>query len=163
MARTTGGEIDEQERSQTVGGGIEYGFLKDLVGFQLRFAAIAIYRDFKAALAGHEITQHQHGVLQIVALNPASTPAQIAEALGTDRPTMVDIIRKLEDRGLLRRQKSTLDGRRAELFLSDEGAGFLGEVNHKIREHEARITADMTEAELQTLMSLLRRIHDQGF
>lgn len=142
---------------------IEYGILPGLIGFHLRFAALAVFRDFTAHLSHLGITQHQHGVMEIIALNPGATPAVIADALGTDRPTLAEIIDKLEERKLVQRRQSLVDGRRRELFLSDAGKALLDRANALIEEHEARIVAGMKRSEIDRLLALLRRLHGRTF
>ncbi len=157
--RKTVEETDEKPTAAS----IDYGFLSGNVGFHMRFAAIAIYRDFTSTLDALNLTQHQHGVMQIISLNPGESQANIADVLGTDRVTMIAIIDKLEERDLISRRPSKVDRRRRELHLTNAGSELLKKANRLIRQHEARITKELGPEEVDALLIALRSIHGRQF
>lgn len=135
--------------------------LPDLLGFHIRLAHIAIYRDFTASLADLDLTQKQGAALQLIGANPAVSQVDLAATLGTDRATMMAMIDRLEQRGYLSRRRSTEDRRRQELFLTEAGESVLAASKQVIAEHERRFTTRFTPSELKTLVNALRRIHQQ--
>ncbi|HWA62088.1 MAG TPA: MarR family transcriptional regulator [Caulobacteraceae bacterium] len=141
---------------------LDLGALPQLLGFHLRLAQVAFYRDFAASLAHLDLTQKQVAVLQIIEANPGVSQVDVAAALGTDRATMMAIVDRLEDRGLLARERSAADRRRQELKLTLVGAGVLAEALDAVAEHEARFKARFSDAELEALTTALRRIHQQA-
>jgi DNA-binding MarR family transcriptional regulator len=142
---------------------INYGPLPDLIGFHLRFAATALYREYTAAVGETGLTQHQHGIVQLAALNPGLTQAEIADALGTDRVSLIAIIDKLEARDLIRRERSVSDRRRQELQVTPEGRALLARGNALIKKHEAQIAGRLLPDQLNSLLDALRRIHGRDF
>ena len=76
------------------------GALDGVLGFHVRMAAAAIYRDFAASMAALELTQKQFAVLELIACNSGVSQTDLAATLGTDRATMMALIDRLEARGL---------------------------------------------------------------
>ena len=68
------------------------------------------------------------------------------------------MIDRLEARGLVERAPSPTDRRSYALRLSPEGARLVATLRPLVRKHEARIAADLTADEQETLRRLLRRI-----
>lgn len=136
--------------------------LPDLVGFHLRLAHVAMYRDFATALSDLDLTQKQCATLTLIGANPAVSQVDLAATLGTDRATMMAMVDRLEQRGLLLRRRSVGDRRRQELNLTPEGEAMLVRAKRAIAQHERRFTQRFTADELKGLMSALRRIHQQG-
>ncbi len=141
--------------------GLDLDGLPDLLGFHLRLAQVAIYRDFAIAMSELDLTQKQCATLQLIGANPGTSQVDLAGTLGADRATMMAMVDRLEDRGYLTRQRSISDRRRQHLHLTDTGRKVLTKAKATIDAHEATFTARFTPAELEALMEALRRIHQQ--
>jgi DNA-binding MarR family transcriptional regulator len=135
--------------------------LPDLLGFHLRMAQIAVYRDFALALAELDLSQKQCATLQLIGANPGVSQVDLAATLGTDRATMMAIIDRLEQRGFIIRRRSAVDRRRQELYLTPSGQATLAKAKRAISEHERRFTARFSEDELRALVGALSKIHRQ--
>jgi DNA-binding MarR family transcriptional regulator len=155
---------DHSGREQGVAGpraSLRLGELGDRLGFHLRLAHTAMWRDFAAAMARLDLTQRQAGVLELIADNPGVSQVDLAAALVTDRATMMAIVDRLDDRGLVQRRRSIEDRRRQELHLTAQGATMVEETRRTIRAHEARFKGLFTPAELEALTAALKRIHQR--
>ncbi|MET0182356.1 MAG: MarR family transcriptional regulator [Caulobacterales bacterium] len=141
--------------------GIALGGLAELLGFHIRMAHLAMFRDFTEALAGLDLTQKQCATLQLIGANPRVSQAEIATALDMDRATMMAIIDRLENRGLVTRVRSAEDRRRQELHLTASGQSALSGAMTAIAAHEAHFKSRFTPAELDALLNALQRIHSQ--
>lgn len=142
-------------------GRLDLGGLAGLLGFHLRLAHVAMYRDFAAALAKLDLTQKQCAVLQLVAANPGVSQVDLAATLGSDRATMMALVDRLEQRELLVRRRSPVDRRRQELTLTPEGRKILTRANRAIAAHEKTFTGRFSPTELEALLAALGRIHGQ--
>jgi len=142
-------------------GKLDLDGLPDLLGFHLRLAHVAMYRDFANALAELELTQKQCATLQLIGSNPGVSQVDLAATLGTDRATMMAMIDRLEQRGLVVRRRSAADRRRQELNLTEDGERTLERTKRAIAKHERRFTSRFTADELKALFNALSRIHQQ--
>lgn len=143
------------------GAGLDLEGLDSLLGFHLRLAHVAVYRDFMSSLAELDLTQKQCAVLQLIGANPAVSQVDLAATLGADRATMMAVVDRLEQRGFLTRVRSKEDRRRQELYLTDDGEVMLTKAKAAIAEHEAKFTRRFSAQELRTLVGALSRIHQQ--
>lgn len=147
-------QTDEAGRSP-----LATGLLDHLVGFHLRMAQAAIYRDFVASVSGLGITQKQFAVLELISTNPGVSQIDLAGALGTDRATMMGLVERLGARGWLDRQVSRVDRRRQELRLTAAGQETLATARHLVIEHERRLLAGLTPDDRSALLAALKRLH----
>ena len=137
---------------------LDLGVLDDLLGFHLRMALLAVYRDFTSALDGFDLTQRQVATLELVRANPGASQVDLAGVLGTDRATMMSVVDRLEKRHLLKRERSREDRRRQELHLTDAGRKVLAQAKSRIAEHERKFKSRFSEAELEALVQALKRV-----
>lgn len=142
-------------------GGLDRGLLPSLLGYMLRRAQSAVFGDFAAtfARAGEALTPGEFGLLVLVERNAGLSQMALAHALGIDRSTLVPILDRLQTRGLLVRQRSPTDGRTHALALTQAGAKAQARFARLVRAHEKRIAADLSPAEVRTLIELLERVH----
>lgn len=129
------------------------------LGFHIRMAQVAMHRDFLAALKPLDLSQKSCAVLTLLRENPGIRQIDLANALVTDRATMMAIVDRLQDRGLLYRERSKIDRRRQDLFLTEAGAEILSRADALIEAHEARFTGQFSKAELGLLTELLMRVY----
>ena len=138
---------------------IDYDLLPGLVGYHLRRAQAVVFDDFMGAMDEYDVTPGQFGVLTLIGANPRLSQSALARAIGVERSTMVEVIDKLEQRGLVERQPSSADRRSYALMLSDPGGELLTRLRSVVRSHERRIAKGLDGDEKATLIALLRRLH----
>jgi DNA-binding MarR family transcriptional regulator len=134
--------------------------LDGLLGYRLRRAQGAMHRDYMEAVAGLDLTQKQSATMWLITSNPGVAQVSVAAALGMDRATMMAVIDRLEERGLVIRKKSTVDRRRQELFATPAGLTLLRKVKKRVAEHEKKFKALFTQAELAAFLAALQKFQD---
>ena len=117
-----------------------------------------MFNDFVKAMADVQITPGQFGVITIINSNPGLTQSALARAVGIERSTMVAVIDALEDRGLVERRPSPNDRRSYALVLSEKGKELHRDLEPLIKEHEQRISGDLTDEEKDQLIGYLTRM-----
>lgn len=136
----------------------DFSGLDQLLGYRLRRAQGAVYRNYLATLNGLKLTQKQAAVLWLVMSNPRVAQGAIGSALGMDRATMMVLVDRLEERGLVRRLHSRIDARRRELQATAAGQRVMAEARLRIARHESQMQGLFSAAELRTLQRLLGRL-----
>ncbi len=136
---------------------LDHGLLLRLVGYQLRLAQLAVFRDFGRATADLGLTPGRFGMLVLIEANPGVTQSELARAVGLDRSTMVALLDQLEDRRLVARRQGA-DRRTNGLWLAAPGQRLLGRMKRRVAAHEARVAARLTRAERELLLGALRRL-----
>lgn len=137
---------------------LDFGPLPGLVGYAMRRKQVAVFADFIATLAELGLRPAQFSVLLLIERNPGRRQSEIAEALGIQRPNFVAMMEEMDRRGLTRRLTSEADRRSYVLELTDSGRTLLERATALVREHEARITRNLSRDEVDRLLALLARI-----
>lgn len=131
------------------------GVLPRLLGYRLRLAQQAVFREFASSVA--EISPGRAGMLLLVDANPGVTQGRLAQAVGLDRSTMVGVIDALEERRLLERRRGE-DRRTNGLWLTPGGRSFVARLTRRIERHERRVAAHLSAAERAQLLALLEKL-----
>jgi DNA-binding MarR family transcriptional regulator len=136
------------------------GILPELLGYRLRRAQRAVYDSFLARVgATEDITPGLFGMAQVIAANPGLYQSRLADAMGVDRSTIVNVIHKLEARGLVERTGSRRDGRANALRVTPGGRVALRRIEGLIRRHEEEVARVLSAEERRTLMDLLAKLY----
>lgn len=106
------------------------------------------------------LTGPQFAVLTAVDTSPGEDQGSLACSVALDRSTMADIVRRLEDRGLITRRADLHDGRRKLLHLTDEGARVLREVGARARQLDERLLSGYPPPDRDRLLSELTALAD---
>ena len=137
---------------------IDRGLLEGLVGYHLRRAQIAIFRDFAESVGTLDLTPGQFGVLELIARNAGLNQSALARALGVDRSTLVAVLDRLQADGLIERRPSATDRRSHELVLTEGGESRVEAARKAIRAHEARMLSGLPDDEVEALIRALKTI-----
>lgn len=138
--------------------GLDYEALADLLGYHLRRAQVAAYQNFAEVLNGSNVSPGQVGVLILVRANPGVNQTRVGNGLGIDRSTLVAVIDRLEERGLVARTPSPRDRRSHALMLTQAGEDYLADLLPRVRDHERQIATRLTDGDRKQLIELLGRV-----
>ena len=134
------------------------GPLPGLLGYRLRLAQQAVFRDFCATVS--ELPPGRVGILLLIEANPGVTQSRLAQAVGLDRSTLVGVLHALQARDLLERRRGQ-DRRTNGLWLTRSGRTLVAGLKRRIRAHERRVAAALTAEEREQLLLLLKKLADQ--
>ena len=106
------------------------------------------------------VTGPQRLVIRMVALKPGISPSELARTLHFHKSTVTIILRSLERARLVKRSKSTVDGRSITLRLTEKGARIArrkrGTVEAVVRTVLSRTSGSDIEITRRLLESLAR-------
>lgn len=138
----------------------DLGGLNDILGLRIRLAHGAVYRHFTETFAELDLTQKQVSALWLVHDNPGISQIDMGGRLRMDRATTMTIVNRLQERGYVRRERSTSDGRKQALYVTEAGSAALAEAKRCIGEHEAWLKSRFSAEEIDKLVEMLARIHE---
>jgi DNA-binding MarR family transcriptional regulator len=130
----------------------------DGVAFLLVQLGFQAGRQFGERLAPLGLEQRQAGMLARLAANEGKSQQAIAALLGINATQMVFLVDELERLGLVERKRNPADRRSHALYLTGPGRAMLTRVRAATADHEASITAGLSEGERGELLTLLRRV-----
>lgn len=137
---------------------IEIGYLSEHIGYVVRRAQLAIFKDFIQTMAPVDIRPAQYSVLIVIDRNPGLTQAELGRALAIKRANLVGMLNELERRKLARRVASPSDRRSHALHLTANGRQMLARFHRLALEHETRATRTLDAGEKRILLDLLGRV-----
>jgi DNA-binding MarR family transcriptional regulator len=135
---------------------LKAGFLEGLLGYRLRLAQQAVFRDFAAHVAAEfpGVSPGRVGILFLVEANPGVTQSRLAGAVRLDRSTLVGVLHVLQAQGLLERRRGT-DRRTNGLWLTRAGSALAARLKSSIGAHERRVASRLSAGERARLLVLL--------
>lgn len=132
--------------------------LTGFLGYQLRQAQTASFRDLAAPLRDLGITPGEFSLLTIVNANPGLRQNVLVQVYGLDKSTLSVSVAALVRRGLLEQRRDREDRRRHSLQITEEGEKILAAATRVVQDQERRMLAALGEADRDNLMAALRRI-----
>jgi DNA-binding MarR family transcriptional regulator len=131
------------------------GVLPQLIGYRLRLAQQAVFRDFATSVG--EVSPGRAGILLLIEANPGVAQGRLAQAVRLDRSTMVGVVDTLEERGLIERRRAA-DRRSNGLWLTGPGRAFVAKLKRRIEAHERRVASQLSVTERAELLALLAKL-----
>ena len=153
---------DPPVRGPLVGDGgvpVDYGLLSELTGFAVKLVWIRGNGLLIEELGESGITPHRFSILEVIGRNPGMQQTQLAAALAMSRPAATLAIDFWEQRECVERRKIPDDRRSFGVFTTERGEQELERLRDVFRRADASLTADLSEAEVQQLRQLLKKIH----
>jgi DNA-binding MarR family transcriptional regulator len=131
------------------------------VGFVVSSVGYAIGRRFHQILAPLALEPREFALLRAVGAAEGKSQQAIGERLQIPPSRMVAFVDALEARGLLQRRPNPADRRARALYLTAAGRKLLGRAFVLAGELEADLCAQLSDAEREQLLELLRRVGSQ--
>ena len=103
--------------------------LKDQICYTLYATSMAVNRLYKPLLDSMGITYPQYLVLNALNEQDGQTIGGVAETLALESSTVTPLVKRLEQAGLVSRQRSRQDERQVEVFLTEAGRERLADSN----------------------------------
>lgn len=124
-------------------------------GHLLRRAQQRAVELFAAEIGPDGPTPPQFALLAALQRHPGSSQIALVQEIGIDRSTLAEMVRRLVQRGWIRRRRTLNDGRENALYLSAKGAAALAKAIPAARRVQARILASVPVAQREAAISLL--------
>jgi MarR family transcriptional regulator, temperature-dependent positive regulator of motility len=103
-------------------------------------------------------TQRQFAVMEAVSVKEGLTQTDLVKATGIDRSTLADLVARMTTKGLLTRERSTLDARAKAVRLSAEGQALLDGARPKVEAADRRIMALLPKGKRDGFLDLLSEL-----
>ncbi len=104
------------------------------------------------------LTQRQFAVLEAVSHKSGLTQTDLVRATGIDRSTLADLVSRMTTKGLLDRERSTLDARAKAVRLSAAGQAALETARPRVEAADKRIMALLPKSKRDGFLDLLAEL-----
>ncbi len=135
--------------------------LRDLIGYNLKRAYMAMREDFVATLEEFDLRVTTFSALVLIVDRPDMTQTQLAEALSIERSGVVLIVDELEGRELINRNRVEGDRRTYALRATLSGIRFREKVMAAAKAHEDHMLKKLNKKQRAALIEILNLIEDK--
>jgi DNA-binding MarR family transcriptional regulator len=111
-----------------------------------------IRREMRAGLANLGLSVPEYTALSVLHARPGLSNAQLARRSLLAPQSMLEVLAKLESRGLVRREVDPGHGRILRAALTDEGRALLSEADPVIEAIQDWLLADVSERDRATVL-----------
>lgn len=139
-------------------GGVDFGKLPGYIGYQVRQAQSAVFRDLSRSLRATGVTPGEFSLLTMLRANPDINSITLTRIYQLDKATLSLSIKGLVKRGLISSTRSASDRRYYSLRLTPAGSAVLRRVTRHIESQERAMDAVLAPGERALLIDLLGRI-----
>ncbi|MES5817547.1 MarR family transcriptional regulator [Streptomyces sp. RG80] len=103
------------------------------------------------------ITALQYTALTVLERHDGLSAAQLARDSFVTAQSIADLVRSLENRGLVRRERNPRNRRELLILLTDTGRELLAQCEEPVRELEERMVRDLTAHQTEQFRQALSR------
>ena len=118
----------------------------------------AVMVRFRPLLAGHDLTEQQWRVIRVLHEASPLDASEVAERACVLAPSLTRIIKSLEERGIIRRERDQGDARRALLSLNPGAVDLIRAVTPQSRAIYATIEARYGPEKIEQLIDMLNEL-----
>jgi len=115
----------------------------------------AVMVRFRPLLAERDMTEQQWRVVRVLGEDSPLDASEVANRACVLAPSLTRIIRALEDRKLITRDRDTGDGRRISLAIAPAGLAMIRELTPEIRLIYAHLEASYGRERMERLLDML--------
>ena len=125
------------------------------LGYKLNRAATIMNAAVEDALGPHGLSLMSWIVLSAISFNERTTVTELSKYTGIERTAVSRTASRLQEDGLLRREKSDSDARASELMLTPEGGELCQTLQSKIQLAMSSLLLDLSPNQISQLGALL--------
>lgn len=107
--------------------------------------------------AKHELTAQQYNALRLLKAEPQGLPTlELASRLISRAPDITRLVDRLEQRGLVKRERSVDDRRTVQVTITEVGSQLLRDLAGAVKECARKQLGHLSQEQQQQLIALLR-------
>lgn len=115
-------------------------------------------RNYSEALRQYNIHVGQDHALYQLWMEEGITQFELSKRMGCEPPTLTNMIKKLEEYGLVYRRRDSIDGRVSRVYLTSEGRALHGPVNEVWGNQQKKMLDNIFPEERLLLRRLMQQI-----
>ncbi len=151
--------MDDKDEADKRSTALSFGPLASIVGFHIARAAVATYDAYERFIGTpFELKKVEFSLLMVVKANDAIAPKRLARALAVTAPNLTMLLDRLQERGLINRERNPADGRSQHVVLTPAGQRLAHEAEAAAGPMEQSLLKHLSRAEHAMLIELLDKL-----
>jgi MarR family transcriptional regulator, lower aerobic nicotinate degradation pathway regulator len=122
---------------------------------RLQQIAVALFMEETAEFA---VTPVQYSALLAVRNHPGLDQTSLMKIIAFDRSTIGDVVKRLENKGLIRRASSDADRRTKTLYITPSGRQLLTKLKKAVDDAQDKIVGPLTRDERKEFMRMMHKL-----
>ena len=110
------------------------------------------------SLEEHNVGQGQVMFLLELYIEDGRNQEELADVLKIDKGTTARAIKKLEDNGLIRREKDEKDKRSNRVYLTEKGKSIKGNIFFTLNQWDKKMSEQLDKEEKELMIKLLKKV-----
>jgi len=132
--------------------------VEEAIGLLLAKTSARMRKNYADSLREVKIYVGQDHLLWQLWKKDGATQTELCELMGCEPPTLTNMLKKLEEYGLVTKKKDLSDARVTRVFLTDEGRALENPIMEIWRNHQKIMLKDISIEDQSTLKRLLLQI-----
>jgi DNA-binding MarR family transcriptional regulator len=138
---------------------LSLGVLTDVLGYHLAQATVTTMDTFERHVGKpFGLRKVEYSLLLLLLANGPLNPKRLGQALALSAPNLTMLLDRLQQRSLIRRERSATDGRSQNIVLTDAGRHQATESAAAAGAMEQELADRLSRAERLMLIELLRKV-----
>jgi DNA-binding MarR family transcriptional regulator len=158
MAKRKRRKPDRRSRANRTERRVDLSSLWTIAGFNLRMLDLRMMKSYSERIAETGLTPAAATIVLVLENNPGVALGKLADALLVKRPNMTKLVKRLENRGLIRRRAASDDRRSISVILTSAGQRQAKRLRTLQDLQDSFALAALSHAERFQLMMLIARI-----
>jgi MarR family transcriptional regulator for hemolysin len=151
--------MSDTARGKAAAAEVQLGTLAGLMGYHIAQAAVTTYAAFDEHIGKpFGLRKVEFSLLMLLLANGPLTPRQLAGTLTLTAPALTLLLDRLQQRGLLRRERNPNDGRSQHIVLTAKGRRMAEQTAAAAAPMECGLQTRLSRAEHAMLIELLCRL-----
>lgn len=145
-------------KARTLVDDVAFGKLPGYLGYQIRQAQSAIFRDLSRSIRALGLTPGEFSLLATLDANPGLSSMRLAAVYQLDKTSLSLAVKRLAERGLIASNRNEADRRYHALRLTPAGRALLRRATRHVEAQERAMDAVLAPGQRELLLVLLTRI-----
>lgn len=138
---------------------LSLGVLANVLGFHMAQATVTTTDTFVRHVGEpFGLRKVEYSLLMLLKANGPLSPKRLGQALALSAPNLTQLLDGLQQRGLIRRERSATDGRSQNIVLTTKGQRMADDTAAAAAPMEAELIGRLSHAERLMLIELLRKV-----
>lgn len=138
---------------------LSLGALSDVLGYHIAQARVTTMDSFVRHIGQpFGLRTVEYSLLLLLLANGPQSPKRLGQALALSAPNLTLLLDRLQQRGLIRRERSPTDGRSHNILLTEAGRRMADDGAAAAEPMERELDDRLSQAERMMLIELLRKV-----
>lgn len=138
---------------------LSLGALSEVLGYHIAQASVVTTEVFQRHVVDpFGLRKVEYSLLLLLLANGPMAPKRLAQVLSLTAPNLTTLLDRLQERGLLRRERNPNDGRSQNIVLTDDGQHLAQQCSDTAGPMEDELRKRLSKAEHAMLIELLCKV-----